>query len=81
MSPGNLTFNCVDFNKMSIERAFYCNSVAGLNARASLIIKVICLAQVSSFIVDELRESVEGGCSLDKTKMVNGSHNGFFSPL
>ena len=23
MSPGNLTFNCEDFNKMSVERAFY----------------------------------------------------------
>ncbi len=30
MSPGKLTFNCVDLNKMSIERAFYCNSVPGL---------------------------------------------------
>ncbi len=58
MSPGNLTFNCVDFNKMSMEHAFYCNSVAGLYARASLIIKAICFAQISSFIVDELRESV-----------------------
>ncbi len=28
---------------MSIERAFYCNSVAGLYARASLTIKVIML--------------------------------------
>ncbi len=57
MSPGNLRFNCVDFNKMSIEHAFYCNSVAGLNQRASLIIKVICFAQISSVIVDELRGS------------------------
>ena len=59
MSPGNLTFNCLDFNKMSIERAFYCNSVAGLLARASLTIKVICFAQISSVIVDELKGSVE----------------------
>ena len=60
-SPGNLTFNCT----MSIECAFYCNYVPGLYARASLIIKVICFAQISSFIVDELRESLEGRCSLD----------------
>ncbi len=55
MSPGNLTFNCVDFNKMSSERAFYCNPVAGLNLRASLIIKVISLTQVASVLVRELR--------------------------
>ncbi len=42
MSPGNLTFYCVKYNEMSIERAFYCNPVAGLYARASLTIKVIC---------------------------------------
>ena len=60
MSPGNLTFNCVDFNKMPMERAFYCHSVSGLNLRASFIIKVICFAQISSFMVDELGKSVEG---------------------
>ena len=54
MSPGNLTFNCVDFNKMSIERTFYCNHVAGLNLRASLIIKVISFAQMASVLVNEL---------------------------
>ena len=43
---------------MSIERVFYCNSVTGLHARASLTIKVICSAQISSVIIDELRESV-----------------------
>ncbi len=59
MSPGNLTFNCVDFNKMSIERAFYCNSVAGLNLRAGLTIKVISFAQMSSVLVNELRWSLE----------------------
>ncbi len=41
MGPGNLTLHCVDFNKMSIERTFYCNLVAGLNLWASLIIKVM----------------------------------------
>ena len=55
MSPGNLTFNCVDFNKMSIERAFYCNSVSGLNPWTSFIIKVISFAQMTSVLVDELR--------------------------
>ncbi len=40
MSPGNLTFNCVDFNKMSIENTFYGDPVEGLNSWSSLTIKV-----------------------------------------
>ena len=55
MSPGNFTFNCVDFNKMSIEHTFYCIPVAGLNLRANLIIKVISFAHVASVLVNELR--------------------------
>ncbi len=58
MSPGNLIFNCVDFNKMSIELAFYhvyCNSGSGLNPWTSFIIKVISFAQMTSVLVDELR--------------------------
>ncbi len=55
MSSGNLTFNCVDFNKMTIERTFYCNPVAGLNLRARLIIKVITFAQMAPVLVNELR--------------------------
>ena len=55
MSPGKLTFNCVDFNKISIEHVFYCNSVALLNLCASLIMKVISFAQMASVLVNELR--------------------------
>ena len=40
---------------MSIERAFYCYSVSGLNPRASLIIKVISFAEMALVLVDELR--------------------------
>ncbi len=57
MSPRNLTFNCENFNKMSIEHASSCYLVAGLNAQASLIINVICFDQMAAVMNSELRRS------------------------
>ena len=51
-TSGLLIVNCVKYNEMSNECAFYCNSVAGLNARASLTIKVIC-CELSISVKDE----------------------------
>ncbi len=50
MSQGDLTFNCVDFNEMSIKSKFYCDSVEGLYPWSSLTIKVISFGQRHQFL-------------------------------
>ena len=92
MSDSNrlgLTFNCVDFNQMSIECTFYCDSVEGLNLWSSLTIKLISFAQRHQFLSRSpfdhlymkkyLKVREIFGCSLGEDTCVNGSHHGFFS--